>query len=575
MLLRGSQTAASGLRAGRSVSPRVVVDTTSRRVGSQPSSSSRTGVKVAAAQVLSTETAQREARKESYDVYVHEPVPLAQGEEKHVISVMVSDESGLINRVAGLFARRGANIESLAVGLTKDKALFTIVVNGSSVYIATLCKNLSKLVNVKFVEDLTSTWRVEREMCLFKVSVSAGPQRTEVMQIAEIFRAKINDVSDSTISLLVAGDPGKLAALESQLFRYGITELVRSGRVALRRGELLNSQHVDAEGLHHTGLYHPRSAAAIAAAAGAVTAPLAAAPPPPAPISAAEAAANAAAARANGYVAKSPKANGYVPNDVIDPTPFGSMRSTNDATLDARLPKGMDERTWSVDGAEEELARAEAEDPDAPDTAADVYVVERSDLQGVWQVQSILDPVFSDDLGQYEVHTLSIEVDNTPGVLNQVTGCFARRGYNIQSLAVGPSEKPGCSRITTVVPGSEESIKKLFKQLSKLVYVQSLIDLTHMPMQQRELMLIKVRCTPAQRSEIRNLEQIFRASILDVSPTTVIIQMMGKATKLKALTDLLEPYGILEIARTGVIALKRDSGVDSEYLKRMATQKVW
>jgi acetolactate synthase-1/3 small subunit len=152
-----------------------------------------------------------------------------------------------------------------------------------------------------------------------------------------------------------------------------------------------------------------------------------------------------------------------------------------------------------------------------------------------------------------------------------VTGCFARRGYNIQSLAVGPSEKPEMSRMTVVVPGNDESIQKLFKQLSKLVYVQSMVDLTYVPMQQRELILIKVRCTPAQRSELRNLEQIFRASILDVSANTAVLQMMGKARKIKALTDLLEPYGILEIARTGVIAIKRESGVDSEFLKKMVS----
>mmetsp|Transcript_41463 Transcript_41463/g.123883 ORF Transcript_41463/g.123883 Transcript_41463/m.123883 type:complete len:355 (+) Transcript_41463:364-1428(+) len=354
-------------------------------------------------------------------------------------------------------------------------------------------------------------------MVMFKVSARAGAERTEVMQLAEIFRAKINDVSDRTMTLLVSGDPGKLAALEKQLAPFGIVEMVRSGRVSLRRGELLNFQHLMPDSLRHTGVYHPQGA------------------------------------NGNGNGANEPH------------------------TEDPALPKGDDVVTWSLDNTavDPELGNA----PPPKDTNAetsDVYFVSDKDMSGHWSVQNLLDPVFDDDMNsEYNVHTLSIEVSNTPGVLNQVTGCFARRGYNIQSLAVGPSEKPDTSRITVVVPGSDESISKLFRQLRKLVYVQSLEDLTFMPMQQRELMLVKVRCTPQQRGQVRNLEQIFRASILDISPTTVLMSLMGKAGKLRALCELLEPYGILEIARTGRIALKRDSGVDSAYLARMATQKVY
>ena len=162
----------------------------------------------------------------------------------------------------------------------------------------------------------------------------------------------------------------------------------------------------------------------------------------------------------------------------------------------------------------------------------------------------------------------------------QVTGVFARRGYSIQSLAVGPSEREGMSRICMVVPGTDESIAKLFKQLSKLVYVFALADLTNTPFVNRELLLVKVgggggwnvcveacsqpmhavnhsdawflapsrcalqvSCDAQQRGELRHLAQIFRADILDVSGSSIVMEIAGKEDKLRALTDLLEPYG--------------------------------
>lgn len=102
--------------------------------------------------------------EEAYDVYVSEPEPLEAGQEKHVVSVFVADEAGLINRVAGVFARRGANIDSLAVGLSRDRALFTIVMTGTPQTVANLCKQLSKLVKVRYVEDITHSQRVG-ELC--------------------------------------------------------------------------------------------------------------------------------------------------------------------------------------------------------------------------------------------------------------------------------------------------------------------------------------------------------------------------------------------------------------------------
>ena len=147
---------------------------------------------------------------EGYDVYVDEPQRLEEGVRKHTLSVFVADEAGLINRVAGVFARRNANIESLAVGLTVDKALFTIVATGTDPTVANLCKQLAKLVNVRFVEDITDTQHTERELVLVKVRAPPGPARTEITQLATIFRARVVDVGEATFTMSVTGDPGKV-----------------------------------------------------------------------------------------------------------------------------------------------------------------------------------------------------------------------------------------------------------------------------------------------------------------------------------------------------------------------------
>lgn len=137
--------------------------------------------------------------------------------EKHTISVFVADEAGLINRVAGVFARRGANIESLAVGLNKDKALFTIVVTGTRNTVDNLVKQLRKLVKVRYVEDVTESSRIERELVMIKIRAPSGPTRTEILQVAEIFRARTVDVSDRCLTLAVTGDPGKVTAFLNSL----------------------------------------------------------------------------------------------------------------------------------------------------------------------------------------------------------------------------------------------------------------------------------------------------------------------------------------------------------------------
>lgn len=169
---------------------------------------------------------------------------------------------------------------------------------------------------------------------------------------------------------------------------------------------------------------------------------------------------------------------------------------------------------------------------------------------------------------------LSLNVADVPGVLNEVTGVIARRGYNIQSLAVGNSEIPGMSRITLVVPVGEQPAQKLVKQLLKLIHVDSIVELQNKPRVERELMLIKTACTSSQRGELFDIARIFRGNVCDISRGTITIEIAGKEGKMRALQDILEPYGVLEVARTGLLACKRDSGVDSSYLSSISGSRV-
>lgn len=128
-------------------------------------------------------------------------------------------------------------------------------------------------------------------------------------------------------------------------------------------------------------------------------------------------------------------------------------------------------------------------------------------------------------------------------VCAQVTGVLSRRGYNVQSLAVGNCETADLSRITTVIPGSKESSSKVIKQLLKLIHVHSVTDLSDQPFITRELMLIKCRCRPSERKELVDLAEIFHGNICDVSRTTITLEVQGKEMKMRAVQDLLEPYG--------------------------------
>ncbi len=166
-------------------------------------------------------------------------------------------------------------------------------------------------------------------------------------------------------------------------------------------------------------------------------------------------------------------------------------------------------------------------------------------------------------------HTLSVLVEDEAGVLTRIAGLFARRGFNIESLAVGPAEKVGISRITMVVPGDDGSIEQVTKQLYKLISVLKVQDITQVPCVERELMLIKVKASASNRAEVIELAQVFRARIVDISEETLTIEVVGDPGKMVAIVQMLNKFGIREIARTGKIALQRDSGVNTEYLKSL------
>ncbi|KAH9746963.1 Acetolactate synthase small subunit 1 [Citrus sinensis] len=395
--------------------------------------------------------------------------------KRHTISVFVGDESGIINRIAGVFARRGYNIESLAVGLNVDKALFTIVVSGTERVLRQVVEQLNKLVNVIKVEDISNEPHVERELMLIKLNgdTSTWP---EIMWLVDIFRAKVVDISEHALTIEVTGDPGKMVAVQRNLSKFGIKELARTGKIALRREKLGDTapfwnfsaaSYPDLEEKKRTGIFIPETNQSL---------------------------------------------NGNANGDVYPVEPYDDFSANQ--VLDAH---------WGI--------------------------------------------LYDEDPSGLRSHTLSMLVNNTPGVLNIVTGVISRRGYNIQSLAVGPAEKEGLSCITTVVPGTDESIGKLVQLLHKLIDLHEVQDITHLPFAERELILIKIAVNTAARRDVLDIAKIFRARAVDVSDHTITLELTGDLNKIIALQRLLEPYGICEVARTGRVALVRESGVDSTYLR--------
>ncbi|CAL4994784.1 unnamed protein product [Urochloa decumbens] len=399
--------------------------------------------------------------------------------KRHTLSVFVGDESGMINRIAGVFARRGYNIESLAVGLNKDKALFTIVVSGTDKVLNQVVEQLNKLVNVIKVVDLSKEPQVERELMLIKINAERD-KLPEIMGLVHIFKAEVVDLSDDTLTIQVTGDPGKMVAIQRSLSKHGIKEIARTGKIAVRREKMGET------------------------------------------------------------------------------APFWRFSAASYPDLEMAIPS-TSRLSTRVDAINQNSSES---------SGGDVYPVESYEsfsanqiLDAHWGVMTDGDPT------GFCSHTLSILVNDFPGVLNVVTGVFSRRGYNIQSLAVGPAEKEGISRITTVVPGTDESIAKLVHQLYKLIDVYQVQDFTHLPFAARELMIIKVAANAAARRDVLDIAEIFEAQKVDISDHTITLQLIGDIDKMVRLQKMLEQYGICEVARTGRVALLRESGVDSNFLR--------
>jgi len=164
-------------------------------------------------------------------------------------------------------------------------------------------------------------------------------------------------------------------------------------------------------------------------------------------------------------------------------------------------------------------------------------------------------------------HVISALVQNVPGVLSHIAGMLASRGYNIDSLAVGETEEPRLSRMTFVVVGDDRVLDQVRKQLEKIVTVVRVDDISATNYVERDLMLIKVAAPPGKRSEVRELTEIFRGRIVDVAPEVVMIEMSGQERKVQAFIEMMRPFGIIELVRTGRIAMVRggkDSAVDDD-----------
>ena len=170
-------------------------------------------------------------------------------------------------------------------------------------------------------------------------------------------------------------------------------------------------------------------------------------------------------------------------------------------------------------------------------------------------------------INQTEQRTLIALVEDKPGVLTRVASMFRRRGFNIASLAVGHSELPGLSRMTFVVNGDDNTVSQVAKQLDKLIDVIEVSDISSEATVTRELALIKVKSTQATRGEIIQIVNLFRASIIDVASDSMVIEITGEEDKINALYNLLSPFGVIEMLRTGLVAMVRgeSNGLANSY----------
>ncbi len=188
------------------------------------------------------------------------------------------------------------------------------------------------------------------------------------------------------------------------------------------------------------------------------------------------------------------------------------------------------------------------------------------ELPPTYETRNAFLPRKSDAMGR---HTLSVLVQNQPGVLSRVSGLFSRRGFNIDSLAVGPTQDINTSRITITVQGDHALVDQMVQQLYKLICVQKVLVLDAGQGVERQLVLVKVQATNQTRDAIMRIADIFRARIIDVSRETVTVEITGEDSKINAMLDLLADHGVVELVRTGIIALQRGPNDISQSAQRL------
>ena len=162
-------------------------------------------------------------------------------------------------------------------------------------------------------------------------------------------------------------------------------------------------------------------------------------------------------------------------------------------------------------------------------------------------------------------HTISVLVENNAGVLARIAGLFSGRGYNIDSLTVSPTDNSGLSKMTIVTTGNDEVLEQIEKQLSKLIEVLKVTDLTGSSFIERELILLKVKTETSNRSEIMQIIEVFKGKIVNVHINEITVEVSGRSVKIDAFIKLMESFGIIEIARTGRVAISRKPGATQEY----------
>ena len=165
------------------------------------------------------------------------------------------------------------------------------------------------------------------------------------------------------------------------------------------------------------------------------------------------------------------------------------------------------------------------------------------------------------------MHTLAVLVENKPGVLTRVSGLFARRSFNIKSLAVGETEQPGISRMTIIVEADSAPIEQVKRQLNKLINVLKIVELHPEESVERRLLMMKVRADESRRTGVLQVVDLFRANVVDVQPESVVIESIGSLPKLEALLRAMEPYGVIELVQSGAVAIGRGEQSITDQLK--------